>query len=151
MKSGKTLSTLIIVLLIALALPNVISLLRGPAPTPDVFADAYTLTQARAMSAEQGKPVLVLATADWCAPCQSLKRGALADATVIELIRSQTIPVYLEDGTNREEISSLGVRSYPTTLILENGQVTAILEGGASPSAYAKAISSELQGVPQGP
>lgn len=144
MKSGKSFSTLIIVLLLALALPNIISLIRGPAPTPDLFAQGYTLVQAKQMSSETGKPVLVLATADWCAPCQSLKRGALSDPKVVELIRSNTIPVYLEDGQNKQEIGSLGVGSYPTTLILENGQVTAMLEGASGADSYAAAISREL-------
>ncbi|HCT43849.1 MAG TPA: hypothetical protein DF699_01390, partial [Phycisphaerales bacterium] len=131
MKSGKTLTWLIIALLAALALPNVISLLRGPAPTPDVFAAGYTLTEAIEMSAQNDKPVLVLATADWCAPCQALKRGALTDPQVAELIRENTIPVYLEDGDNSAEIGELGVPAFPTTMILERGQVTAMLEGGA--------------------
>lgn len=146
MKSGKTLTWLIIALLAALALPNVISLLRGPAPTPDVFAAGYTLTEAIEMSAQNDKPVLVLATADWCAPCQTLKRGALTDPEVVGLIHENSIPVYLEHGSNRDEIDTLGVRAFPTTLILERGQVTAMLEGGAGASKYARLLKRELLG-----
>lgn len=149
MKSGKTFSTLIIILLLALALPNLISLVRGPAQKPDIFADAYTLTQARELAAREHKPLLVLATADWCAPCQSLKRGALSDPGVAELIRERTIPVYLEDGKNREEIASLGVRSYPTTLILnENGEIASKFSGGRGARDYADAIMSGLPPTP---
>lgn len=146
MKSGRTFSTLIIVLLLALALPNVISLLRGPAELPDVFSDGYTLTQAIEESSRSGMPVLVLATADWCAPCQTLKRGALSDPKVVGLIRENAIPVYLEHGQNGPEIRQLGVRAYPTTLILEGGQVTAMLEGGANADRYAGMLSRELLG-----
>ena len=146
MKSGKTVLWLVIVLLLALALPNIISVLRGPAPTPDVFSDAYSLSEAIDMSAQNGKPVLVLATADWCGPCQALKRGAFSDPGVAGLIRDNTIPVYLEDGTNHEEIKGLGVRAYPTTLLLEQGQVTAVIEGGASAKNFAEMLSGELFG-----
>lgn len=145
MKTGKSFSVLIIVLLLALALPNLISLLRGPAATPDVFANGYTLTQARELAAQEQKPLLVLATADWCAPCQTLKRGALSDPSVAKLIEERTIPVYLEDGKDREEIAALGVRSYPTTLILdENGQIASTITGGRSAREYSEAIITGL-------
>lgn len=145
MKSGKAFPLLIIVLLLVLVLPNLISLIRGPAPTPDIFSNAYTLTQARELAMQEHKPMLVLATADWCAPCQSLKRGALSDPGVAQLILDRTIPVYLEDGTNRDEIASLGVQSYPTTLILdEHGQVASVFSGAIGARGYADAILSGL-------
>jgi len=146
MKSGKTFSTLIIVLLLALAIPNIISLIRGPAETPDVFANAYTLSEANQMSLESGKPVYVLATADWCPPCQTLKRGALIDPQVIEMIGEHAIPVYLEDGENGAELRELGVQSYPTTLILMNGQITSMISGGGNAKSYAGMLSRELLG-----
>lgn len=147
MKSGKNFATLIIVLLLALALPNVISLLRGPAETPDIFRNGYSLQEANAMSQESGKPVLVLATADWCGPCQSLKRGALSDPEVAAIIESNAIPVYLEDGENQDEIRSLGVRAYPSTILLERGQVAGILEGGSTVSGYRRALQRDLFGI----
>jgi thiol:disulfide interchange protein len=148
MKSGKHLATILIIILVLLALPNLISMLRGPAPTPDVFSDAYTLQQANQLSIEQGKPVLVLATADWCAPCQTLKRGALVDPGVVELINDRTIPVYLEDGENIDDIRSLGVRAYPTTLILSQGEVIASQPGGLPAPSYAEWLIGELPPTP---
>ena len=148
MKSGKHLATILIIILVLLALPNLISMLRGPAPTPDVFSDAYTLQQANQLSIEQGKPVLVIATADWCAPCQTLKRGALVDPGVVELINDRTIPVYLEDGENIDDIRSLGVRAYPTTLILSQGEVIASQPGGLPAPAYAEWLIGELPPTP---
>lgn len=148
MKSGKHLVTILIVVLLLLALPSVISMLRGPAATPDVFSDAYTLEQANQLSAAEGKPVLVLATADWCGPCQALKRGALADPGVIELIGQRTIPVYLEESESIDDIRSLGVRAYPTTLIVDRGEVIARIEGGASADRYAEMLLSQLPPSP---
>lgn len=148
MNSGKHLVTFLIVVLLLLALPNVISLLRGPAATPDVFSSAYTLEQANQLSAEQGKPVLVLATADWCGPCQALKRGALVDPGVVELISQRTIPVYLEESESIDDIRSLGVRAYPTTLIVDQGEVIARIEGGASADRFVEMLRSQLPPLP---
>jgi thiol:disulfide interchange protein len=136
---------LLIVLLLGLALPNIISLIRGPAQVPDVFSDGYSLDQARVLSAESGKPIFALATADWCAPCQTLKRGPLQDPDVIAMIREHSIPVYLEDGENRDEIKQLGPRGYPTSFIVENDEVVAKYGGGGK---YKEFLLQELVPIP---
>jgi len=144
---SKAFPVLIIVLLLALAFPSVLSLIRGPAETPDVFSDGYTLTQAKAIAAEQGKPIFAVATADWCAPCQTLKRGPLQDPDVVSIIREHAIPVYLEDGTDREDIKQLGIRGYPTSFIVDHdGQVLARVTGGGS--QYKSFLIQELVPIP---
>lgn len=139
-----------ILLLIVTAFSGVLAFraLRGPAPTPAVFDQQLTLDEAIRRSGETGRPVLAVATADWCGPCQALKRGALADEAVASLLRERTIPVYLEDGADRDAIASLGVRAYPTTVLIRDGHAKAVLEGGASPGAYRAAIEDALDGRP---
>lgn len=132
---------LIVLVLLALALPSVISLIRGKAQTPDIFSQAYTLEQARELSSQTGKPMFVLATADWCAPCQSLKRGAMVNPEVAQLVSERTIPVYLEDGVNPEQIRDLGVRAYPTTMIIQDGRVMTAIEGAARAGSFVKKLS----------
>lgn len=104
-------------------------MLRPPAKTPSVFDANLSLAEAEAQSAENGKPILILATADWCPPCQSLKRGALTDPEVVKLINEHTIPVYLEDGKDRDELATLPLQSYPTTFLIDDGRVTASIQG----------------------
>lgn len=109
--------------------PVVLNLIRGPAETPGVFDQHYTLTQASELSQETGKPMLVLATADWCAPCQKLKRTTMVDPEVVEWVSEHTVPVFLEDGENGQEIGSLGVRAYPTTMLIADGKIITSFQG----------------------
>lgn len=141
MSKKSALPVLLTIVLVAMALPSIINIVRGPAPTPDVFSDAYTLEQARALSAESGKPIFALATADWCGPCQALKRGPLQDPEVTAMIRDHAIPVYLEHGENAAEMRELGPSAVPTSYIIEGGRVVASLSGG---EGYANFLRQEL-------
>jgi len=139
---------LFVIVAAVLVFPTVINLIKGPAETPGVFDEHYTLTQATQLSEESGKPMLVLATADWCPPCQKLKRSTLTDAAVMEWIQENTIPVYLEDGENSDEIGSLGVRSYPTTMLIQDGQILASLQGTVGADNYVSKLSDVIASAP---
>lgn len=112
-----------------LAVVLVLGLLRarfgGVAQTPASFAAHTTLNEAMARSAETGRPVLALVTADWCGPCQTLKRGALADERVAGWIGEHAIPAYV-DGTDdrleqtQRELRLLDIRVFPTLVLLDS-------------------------------
>ncbi len=139
---------LFVIVAAVVVMPIVINLIKGPAETPGIFDEHYTLTQASELSEESGKPMLVLATADWCPPCQKLKRSTLTDPAVIEWIQENTIPVYLEDGANGDEIGSLGVRSYPTTMLIQDGQILASIQGAVDADSYVSKLSSVIAPAP---
>jgi len=104
----------------------------GSAPIPPAFAAGTTLAQAEEAAVAGGKPVLVFATADWCGPCQSFKRGALVDPAVAERIGAGFVPVYVDVDRAATEAQRLKVGSIPVLIVLRSGKEVARLEGGAN-------------------
>jgi len=144
LKSRSIFPAFLILAALIMGLPTLLNLINGPAETPGIFDNKYTLSQASEISADSGKPMLVLVTADWCAPCQKLKRTTMVDPTVVDWVKNNTVPVFLEDGTNPQEIASLHIGAYPTTLLIQNGQVLASVQGAAGAKPYLRALSSAL-------
>jgi thiol-disulfide isomerase/thioredoxin len=133
--------TIVLLALVAyIATPKIISMIKGPAETPTIFASGFTLEEAVQQSTTTGKPMLVLVTADWCPPCQSLKRGALTDPEVTQWVQDNVIPVYLEDGANPDAIRMLPVRSYPTTLVIQDGDIVGQFTGNRSASSFLSSV-----------
>ncbi|MEM9372011.1 MAG: thioredoxin family protein [Planctomycetota bacterium] len=134
----------LVVVVLALAVVLVLRAGGGTAATPGVFDDAYDLDRAMVLSAETGKPFVAVAPADWCPPCQTLKRGALSEPEVVAYLREHTIPVYIEESTGIEQIRALGVLRYPTTVVLDADSVFGVIEGGKSPGQYLELIRTAI-------
>jgi len=101
----------------------------GAAPTPVAFANQRTLEQAIQDSARTGMPALVLATADWCGACKSLKRGALSDAGVSTWITDNTHPVLLDVTSTSPQAAEFRVSAIPALILLRRGKEIARVEG----------------------
>lgn len=96
---------------------------------PPGFSPQITLGQALETSRESGKPVLVFFTADWCGPCQQLKRGALSSSRITRWIEANAETAYIDAtraGSGDTELAALlsryQVRSFPTLIMLEPGR-----------------------------
>lgn len=133
---GHFLSIVFLALIAYMVAPKVINMVQGPAPLPRMFANNYNIERATIQSETTGKPILILVTADWCPPCQLLKKGALSDPKVTDWVNANMIPVYLEDGADQDQIRLLPVRSYPTTIVLKDGQILGQFTGNKSASAF---------------
>ncbi len=108
------------------------------APLPALFEQGTTIEAAYEQSAQTGKPIFVLATADWCPSCQSLKRGALTDEQLVATFTEHAIPVYLDVSTSSSPgadfAAQLGVTSIPAMFVISDGQVVARTVGARSAS-----------------
>jgi thiol:disulfide interchange protein len=94
------------------------------APTPQVFAQGLSLDEAVAQAGPGGL-VFAVATADWCPPCQSYKRGALADERVQAWVEANTVPVYIDVDARPQDAQRLEVSGIPATFLLRDGVVIA--------------------------
>src|SRR5262249_25928872 len=116
----------------ALSLPFVLALTaascntHGPSvpiqyPTAIAWAESYEAAMTRAKT--EGKPVILIVGAGWCAPCHTLARYVLSDPRVIE--RSKDFVVVHVDADAREDLmSKYGARTLPYTLFLSpSGEV----------------------------
>ncbi len=90
----------------------------GVAPRPEVFANGTDYGAAVEASRTSGKPVLAFVTADWCGPCQSLKRGALVDPEVVAAIRADTQPVYVDATGDNDQVDALNVTGVPALILI---------------------------------
>ncbi|MEO1129942.1 MAG: thioredoxin family protein [Planctomycetota bacterium] len=118
-----------VLVVVTVALINVI--LRGNvAPTPPLFADGFTLTQAIAKAQGTDRPVIAVASANWCGPCQTYKRTALSDPRVTDWVGANAVPVYIDvsDGIPAEAVP-LNIQPIPATFVLRDGEVVASFAG----------------------
>lgn len=110
------------VVVIVVALATLVFLRGGGvASRPAAFSDTRDLAAALIASKESGKPVLAFVTADWCGPCQALKRGALIDSKVEDAIKKGTEPVYVDATGENADAARLGVTSVPVMVMLRPG------------------------------
>ncbi len=83
--------------------------------------DFQTASQA---ASESNQPVLLLATADWCPPCQHLKKEVLVQPRVSQQIQTQFVPLKLDvtepDSVATRKSDELGVQGIPTMIIFDS-------------------------------
>lgn len=88
-----------------------------------------------------GKPAFVLFTADWCPPCQELKRTVLHDPDTLAALEESFVLVKVDltsrFGPNTEVASEFGVRGIPAAIVFDSdGYETDRVVGGSSLASW---------------
>lgn len=101
---------------------------------PPLLRDAPPLERSVEQGRREGRPVVVFATADRCAPCQQFKRDALNDPIVIRRLASTGwIATHVEvDREHDAAVRILGSAGIPVTYLIVDGQVVDRLPGQRS-------------------
>ena len=115
----------------------------GTAPTPGMFDEGLTLTEAVDRANTQDMAVFAVATGASCPPCQVYKRTTLVDPAVETLVQGM-VPVHIDIGVAPQDARALGVTSIPTTFVIRNGVVVDQAVGRLSATDLASMIKPHL-------
>lgn len=89
------------------------------------------LPAALAESRTTNKPVLLYFTADWCVPCQYMRRNVFPDSGVADAIATSYIPVRIDHDQRADLIAAYHVDGIPWFGVLDaSGKPTRILNHG---------------------
>lgn len=87
-------------------------------------------------SRETGKPMLLDFTAEWCGPCQDMRRTTWSDPAVAQALKGY-VPVTIDLDTHADLATKFGVSAIPHLTILNaEGTVVAAEEGELSPEQF---------------
>lgn len=115
---GMRIVTFVLVCLALAALYVQIFRPHPPTPRKDTIPWQTNLAAALAQSKQTGKPVLVDFSAEWCPPCQEMKRSAWPDPRVEQTAKSDFIPVLLDVDVAQSEARQYGIQTIPQILVL---------------------------------
>jgi thiol:disulfide interchange protein len=91
---------------------------------------------ARLESQKTGKPILLDFSADWCGPCQEMRRTTWSDNHVADALRN-FIPVQVNVDNNSQLASQFEVRGIPHLVVVNpGGGIVKMTEGALRPEDF---------------
>lgn len=95
------------------------------------------LQQARELSRQTGKPVLLHFFSDTCPPCKMMEKNTFPNPAITETIQKSFIPVKLNANRFPREAQMFNVQSVPMDIIISpNGQIINATRGGLDANRY---------------
>ncbi len=95
---------------------------------------------------DSGRPILVSISADWCHFCKKMDRETLSDSRVANHIQKCFVPLKIDGDQNKDLVRLMGVRSFPTTVILSpKMEVVTKLTGFQTADQLTRALESICQ------
>ncbi len=112
--------------------PSAPSATDGPAAYRQALADAK----------ENGKPIMVMFTAEWCGPCRQMKNNVFPSAPVqAERPKWNWVILDVDQSANQALARDYGVRGIPAFFFLDkNGKHLHSFSGGRPPDQFAAVL-----------
>lgn len=83
----------------------------------------HDVREAAAAAEQSGRPLLLNFTADWCPPCQEMKRSVYSDEAVAAWMGEHAVPVKVDltspGGPAQDLAETFGVSSIPTLVMFD--------------------------------
>lgn len=92
------------------------------------------LQGAVAAGQQEGRVVLAYFTADWCPPCQQMKKDTWPDPRVAKWLTDNANFHTIDLDANREMAQSLGIRGIPTIVAYKDGREADRIVGYRGPA-----------------
>ncbi len=103
------------------------------------------LNEGLRIAKENGKPVMLYFTADWCAPCVELKKYVFSDKRVAEASQ-RLINIYVDVDKDYDAIAAYRVRGIPAIFFLSPaGEIVSRYQGDRTPASFVKQMNSVAQ------
>ncbi|MFN3165440.1 MAG: thioredoxin family protein [Phycisphaeraceae bacterium] len=95
--------------------------LRGGGEAVDLKGWADGLEQGQAQAKAQDKPMVVMFTATWCGPCQTLKQQVLTRPEVDDVLKARFVPVKVDmsdAGPGDALVTRYDLKGWPTMIAM---------------------------------
>ena len=100
------------------------------------------LKQAKELSRQTGKPVLLHFYSDTCPPCKMMEKNTFPNPAIIDTIQNSFIPVKLNANRFPREAQMFKVQSVPMDFVLApDGQIIHKANGGQDPNRYSQFLA----------
>lgn len=83
---------------------------------------AKNITEAKEISSESNKNMLLFFTGDWCVPCKIMKREIFADHETMLAINAQVVPleVNIDDASSKELVELYNIGATPILIFTDS-------------------------------